>query len=237
MSLIVATRFNRGVLLTSDPFVFDNDGVLPRKRVKFDRFLVSQEPTFAMAAVGSGWVFQQAQELVESRALSDHDDWLSLLSDSWRVWTERWKRERQKELEREGSSTLRPVSDSIFVLVRQEDLCSIVIGHGKGKLHQTSSFVISGSGSIWVRDYLAASGQIFDAGDTLEKCFILVADCYRKAQQDLYVVGLPSVVVVTDEQVLDLSGQCERLVSQLSYSYFQQLADFDNVKVTRFGGE
>ena len=222
MSIIVAARYNKGILLASDPFYFDNDGEVPLKGINFNKFIVSVQYRCAMVGVGSAWVLEQAAKWIAAeRFPSDH--FLPALTAKWKQLNHEWKKDREREIAESKVQTLRPLSDSIFFLAKSDDLSTMHIGDSEGKLHSTSSFVLSGSGSGLVRHLLESTGQKFSPNDSLEKCLDLTRRCYCAASYDLYVIGFPSIVLVTEKGIRNFTEKCAALWSNAQNKYFSDL--------------
>lgn len=222
MSLILATRFKGGILLAADPFFFDNDGEVPLKGIKFDKFIISKQNSCVVAGVGSVWVLEQAGKWLAAQ-LPDYDDLLPDLASKWKELNQEWKENREAEIAEAQVQSLRPISDSLFILAKSNNLSTIHICDSEGKLHATTTFVLSGSGSDLVRQLLESTGQKFSPTDSLENCLDLTWKCYRAASCDLYVMGFPSVVLITAQGIKNLSEQCAALWSDTEKNYFINL--------------
>jgi len=175
MSLILATRFKGGIFLAADPFYFDNDGEVPLKGIRFDKFIVSERYRCVMVGVGSVWVLEQAGKWLSAQNYN-HDELLPVLAAKWKKFNQEWKRNREKEIAEAEVQSLRPISDSLFIIGKSDDLSVIHICDSEGKLHSTSTFVLSGSGSDLVRKFLKSTGQKFSPTDSLEKCLKLTGN-------------------------------------------------------------
>ena len=95
MSLILGARCKGGILLAADPFVFNNDGDLPQKRLDFSRFLISPQCDYAIVSIGSQWVFQQFKTWIESGSVQ-RSQLLEALSEKWAELSKYWKSTREK---------------------------------------------------------------------------------------------------------------------------------------------
>ncbi len=51
----------------------------------------------------------------------------------------------------------------------------------------------------------------------------LIQQCYRDAAHDLYVVGMPSIAVVTKDRIQDLSQSCAESWARCKDGYFSHL--------------
>jgi 20S proteasome alpha/beta subunit len=104
-----------------------------------------------------------------------------------------------------------------------DDLSTINIGDGDGKLYSTSSFVFSGSGSDLVMHFIMRTEKKFSPSDTLEECIELIWQCYRVASADLYVTGFPSIAVVGEKGIRDFSKRCSAIWNRIESNYFTDL--------------
>ena len=125
MSLIIGTRFKGGILIASDPFFFDNQGIAPSKGIRFKRFLISKALSFGMAAAGSLWVFEKTKEWFSSFENSNPDDFLVPLSSKWKELNRHWINNREHQVSETGFGTLLPISNSLFILGMSNDLSCI----------------------------------------------------------------------------------------------------------------
>lgn len=221
MSLILGARFQNGILLASDPFVFDNDGELPLKSINFDKIYISTKLNCAITAVGSSWVFHEFSKWLNESEITEEEA-PELLPRKWAELSAYWKDKRSKDIN-EIKGTLRPISHSIYLMVWGNDLQSISIVDENGHLERTSSFALSGSGSFLVEQFLRISARKFEPSDTLEQCFELLEKCFTLASKDLYVVGQPCIVLVTSSQVVDLSEKCSQIWSEHYKEYFADI--------------
>lgn len=224
MSLIIVARFRKGILLAADPFVFDNDGEVPCKAIDFDKFIVSKELGAALVAVGSRWVFAQFHEWIETGKDMNRENLVDAFSTKWAQLNQNWKKRREKEAAKSDAGTLRPISDSLFILVQLRDLSSIYIVDQEGNTHISRTYVLSGSGSSFVRHFLETEGKSFRCDDSLLQSSRLMRDCYGVAKQDLYVTGLPALVAATANGFFDFSRSCERVQKECEKKYFADLS-------------
>lgn len=224
MSVVLCTRFNKGILLASDPFVFDNDGELPLKHIDFSRFFSSERLGVALVSVGSRWVFAQfCQELDAQQTVAKEH--LSRLADQWQGLSQSWKEQRQQDAMTQGDETLRPLSDSLLFLTMTSDINTIHLIDSDGNLHATSSFALAGSGSHLLRNYLETKRDTFSSRQSLQESISLVTACYRAARCDLYVIGYPSIIVVTETSIIDLAKQCAALWRHADQQYYDGLIE------------
>ena len=223
MSLILATRFKDGILLASDPFFFDNDGEVPLKGIKFDKFIISEQHHCVMFGIGSVWVLEQAGKWLALRK-PDFATLLPELALKWKELNRVWKKNRTVEITQAEIQSLRPISDSLFLFAKSDDLSTIHICDSEGKLHTTTTFVLSGSGSDLARQLLEATGQKFSPTDSLESCLDLTWKCFRAASYDLYVIGYPAIVLLSKYRIINLAKQCKVLWDRNGKSYFDSLS-------------
>ena len=223
MSLVLGTRFEGGILVASDPFVFDNDGETPSKTADFNKLFISSTYNCVMAAVGSRWVFTKTQEWLNSRPEDKLGNWVRDLASMWKELNLEWKERRSCEISDTVNRTLRPLSESLFLLAQTNNLASIQICDSEGNLHQTESFILSGSGADLVRSLLQSTSQIFRPSDSLRTCLDLVEKCYRVAGHDLYVIGFPAIAIVRSEGIIDLTNDCEQIWFKFEKQYFKKI--------------
>jgi len=223
MSLVLATRFQGGIVVASDPFVFDNNGEMPSKTADFNKLFISSTYNCVMAAVGSRWVFTKAQEWLNSRPEDKLGDWIRDLASMWKELNLEWKEKRSCEIRDTVNRTLRPLSESLFLLAQTNNLASIQICDSEGNLHQTESFILSGSGADLVRSLLQSTSQIFRPSDSLRTCLDLVEKCYCVAGHDLYVIGFPAIAIVRSEGIIDLTNDCEQIWFEFEKQYFEKI--------------
>lgn len=225
MSLILVTRFEQGILFAGDPFVFDNDGEIPQKRLNFNKFYYSSRFRFALVAVGSRWVFSSLLGWIESiettQALS-----LKEISLKWLNLNLEWKEMRRLELSEHGEKTLRDISDSLFIFASASDLETIWIVNSRGQISSSKTFAFSGSGTYLVQLYLEKSGKSFQPSSTFDETLALAKECYAAAGSDLYVFGLPSIAVLTPNLFIDLSDNCQKLWAKCQDDYFVELRKY-----------
>jgi hypothetical protein len=233
MSLILATRFEGGILVASDPFVFDNDGEMPSKTADFNKLFISSTFSCVIAAVGSRWVFTEAQEWLNSRPEDKLGNWIRDLASMWKELNLEWKGRRSSEISDMSITTLRPLSESLFVLAHTNNLASIQICDSEGNLHQTESFIISGSGADLVRNSLQAAREIFRPSDSLETCLDLVEKCYRAARHDLYVIGFPAIAIVRSEGIIDFTKDCEQMWFEFGKTYFENIKSTADYRLSK----
>jgi len=232
MSLVLATRFQGGILVASDPFVFDNDAEMPSKTADFNKLFIFSTYSCVMAAVGSHWVFTKAQEWLNSQAKDRLGNWMRDLASLWKELNLKWKEERCCEISDTVKRTLRPLSESLFLLAQTKNLGSITICDSEGNLHQTESFILSGSGTDLVRNLLQSTGQIFRPSDSLRTCLDLVEKCYRVAGHDLYVIGLPAIAIVRSEGIIDFTNDCEQIWLECERQYFKKIKNIARHKLS-----
>lgn len=230
MSLVLATRFSDGTILACDPFVFDNDGEVPRKHINFDRFCISTDPSIAFAAIGSRWIFVEFCQWYKKQDI-DPSDVMTNLATKWMELNTFWKSERESELKEADVSTLRSVSNSLLIMCQGEHPDTISIIDSAGKISQTSTFVFSGSGSYLVENYLSTSGKSFQPSFSLNECLSLIYKCYDVACEDLYVIGLPSILVVTANGIVDISQDCASIWRDCNQRFFKELTNTIQKKI------
>jgi 20S proteasome alpha/beta subunit len=138
----------------------------------------------------------------------------------WKDLNGEWRAKRETEAQHENSGTLRPISNSLLVIARQSNLESISIIDHDGKLETTQTFVISGSGSYLVEQFLRQSEKSFSPAMTLDDCFDLLQGCYRVLSRDLYVIGYPAVVLVSHSHIRNFSDECAKIWSNQDRQYF-----------------
>ncbi len=205
MSLLIAARYRDGVLLSSDPFVFDNDGRCPRRRVDFERFFVAGRPCVLFASVGAVWVFRRfCDQLDEAGGAKRFDR--RAVGSLWKSLCGQWKADRTRELSAQSGGSLRPVSDSLLVAVPCTGRPRIAACDAAGRWMESRTFVVTGSAACWVHEHLADAGNRFQPRDSLEECLSKVQACFVAGACDLFVVGLPAVAIVTRGDVLDMSA-------------------------------
>jgi hypothetical protein len=221
MSLIIACLFNEGILISSDSFMFDNDGEIPFKHIEFAQILVSESHGIAMAGVGSYWVLTKAYQYIVEEQKNDFD--LIALASKWKSLNDKWRENREQELSEAENTTLRPISDSLMILARQDNLKHIHIIDPNGVLHKTSAFVLSGSGGEWTRRYLDNTKKIFEPSDSLSDCFELIQSCYNVSSHDLYVTGIPTITIVKANKIFDLTDTCRSQWEKCKTNYFDNL--------------
>jgi 20S proteasome alpha/beta subunit len=221
MSIIIVTRYKDGIILAADSFIFDNDGEVPYKSMDFRKVLISKSHKSAMVAVGSSWVFHEAYAWLKKQRKKKGI--IGPLSAEWKKLNVNWKRRRARELKKEKHTTLRPVSNSLIVIAQQANLDVIQIIDPKGKIHETKSFVMSGSGAELARHYLSAKEKSFKQSDTLNNSLNLLRECYRAASHDLYVTGIPAIVIVKKAGILDLTKQCEEVWQECESRFFVRI--------------
>jgi len=222
MPLVMGTRFRSGILFAADPFFFDNDGATPTKGTDFDRFMVSEQFRCLMTGVGSRWVLKKAGEWIETQdgAITG---FLPDLARKWCGLNREWKEGRHRKIAETEDRALRQLFDSLFILATSGNLSTINIGDGDGKLYSTSTFVFSGSGSDLVRHFIIRTQKKFSPSDTLEKCIELTWQYYRVASADLFVTGFPSIVVVDERGIRNLSKCCSGIWNRIESNYFTDL--------------
>ena len=230
MSLILVTRYKDGIILAADSFVFDNDGEVPLKSMDFNKVLISRFHKTAMVAVGSTWVFHESYQWLKRQKKKKNI--LKPLSAKWEKLNDRWKKNRKKEIKKTKNKTLRPVSDSLLVLAQQTDLETIHIIDPKGKVHETKSFVMSGSGADLTRHYLKKTKKTFKPKDSLDKCLKLLQECYQASGHDLYVTGFPVITIVQQRKIIDLTKQCEQTWKDCEQKYFGKIKKLSKVQMS-----
>jgi len=71
------------------------------------------------------------------------------LAAKWKELNEEWKETRESEIAESEDKSLRPISDSLFVLAKADDLSQIHIGDSEGELHSTTTFILAGPEVRW----------------------------------------------------------------------------------------
>lgn len=222
MSLIVATRFDKGILLASDPFVFDNDAALPQKLVDFAKAHISNKYGCAFLRVGSSWVFRNFINWVENKDI-EVDEFETRIQSKWAELNSEWINKRVSENQVEGNSTLRPISNSSLIIARKSDIKSISIIDHDGTIINSSTFIIGGSGSYLVEEHFRISGKSFRPSFTLQRSFDLIRECYDIASRDLYVIGYPTIVLVLSTHIEDFTDDCVNVWLSCNNKYFSSL--------------
>lgn len=176
-----------------------------------------------MAAVGSLQVFEKTKGWFASSEPRDTDEFISALTSKWKELNRNWIKKREHLVSETGDSTLRPISDSLFILAMSKDLSCIYIGDSKGYIHKTKSFLLSGSGSDLARRHLQSIDNLFSPNNEIEQCLDLVFQCYHFASDDLFVIGVPSIIVVTANDIIDITESCEKLWTQYKNKFYLDL--------------
>ena len=224
MSLILAARFQDGILLASDPFVFNNDGELPIKHIQFNKLYISKKLKSVFASVGSSWVFNEFTSWIEANNFSEANT-IEKISNQWAYLNKLWKDQRESDTLNLDNHTLRPLSDSILVSIFEKDLNLINIFDSNGNKKTTSQFVFSGSGSLFVENYLRESKKSFNPTDSLTQCVDLIFECYNSAYKDLYVIGTPSMAVIVPEKTINYAEECSLLWQKNRKQYFDEIKE------------
>lgn len=222
MSLIISARYKNGILLAADPFYFNNDGEVPLKGINFDKFVFSDLCRFAIVGVGSMWVLDQLHNCLHNHHFQPKN-LLPHLASKWREFNQEWKTKRQREIAEADARTLRPISDSRFIFATSDDLSKIQICDSEGNLNSTSTFFLCGSGSDLVWHFLKSTNQQFSPTDDLGDCLELVWKCYSHASNDLYVVGLPSLFLLTNKTLINFNNICSEIFNKTRVKYFTDL--------------
>lgn len=222
MSLVIGARFRDGILLASDPFVFNNDGEFPLKSLNFHRFHIVEKMHLVMTSIGSNWVFREFTKWLETSQITNNN-MMQLLPLKWAELSASWRDRRTKETSELRSGTLRPISHSVCLMGWGKDLQSVFVFDEHGNFEKTSTFLISGSGSLLVEHFLNVSGNTFRPNDSLDQCFDLVEECFSIASQDLYVMGQPVIALLTPSRVLDFTEQCTHVYLKHSKGYFNDM--------------
>lgn len=220
MSLLIAARYRHGVVLASDPFVFDNDPLRPSRRLEFDRVHVAADGSAVFAAVGALWVFRAfcRQYDAESIAQTPSTD---RVAEIWKNPCAEWRRARDRTDGR--SASLRTISRSQLIAVRCRRPWRIEAWDDAGNPANSETFIVTGSAAGWVRDSVSRPGARFNPRDTLETCLARVRACFSAGARDLFVVGFPSIVVVHQGGVVDCSRESERAWNRAGASAFAGL--------------
>lgn len=222
MSLLIAARYREGVLLASDPFVFDNDPVRPRRRLDFDRFHVAADQSVVFAAVGSLWVFREFcrrfDEKQARRAVSRVG-----IAALWSDLCTRWRSGRTRK-EHGAAASLRALSDSLLIAIHREKPWRIEAITADGVSTSSRSFIVTGSAASWVRGYLLNAENRFDSRHSLERALELMRGCFAAGASDLYVVGFPALACVRAHDIVDCSHACAAAWRRVQSSAFEGLS-------------
>jgi hypothetical protein len=219
---VIATRFNGGILLACDPFTFDNDRESPQKSVQFHKIFVAEKQNLVSLGVGSRWVFRSFNIWLEKQQPQKYQH-LQKISSKWSELQNEWLEKRKEMLEQYSANTLRPASNSLLILVSPKDIKTITAIDTHGNVRNSSSFVICGSGSDLVAKFLKNSNKLFAPSNKLDETFKLAFDCFDVASDDLYVIGIPSIMIVYNDQVIDFSNQCEIIWKKTKTKYANEL--------------
>lgn len=222
MSLILAARFKEGIVVASDSFVFDNDGLLPTKRITFQKHIISTNYGLVIAGVGSRWLLNQVKNWLDSVNL-ERSQLLGELAKKWSSLNAEWKSKRTEELEADDSKPLRTLSDSLALLVDSSCPSSILILLPTCEVQQSNTFVLAGSGNDLVRHQLHREKIEYNPQQTLHDCLSFAKWCFDIASNDLYVTGFPTFTIVTQDHIEDVSEECLDIYRRLHKNYFEHV--------------
>lgn len=223
MSLLIAARYRDGVVLASDPFVFDNDPARPSRRVDFDRFEIAPDQSAVFAAVGAMWVFRTFQRQFDAESARETLS-PARIAEIWKNGCDEWRRGRESETHGARRGSLRELSESLLIAVRRRRPWTIDACSCSGAWTSSRTWIVTGSAAGWVRDHMSQASNRFDARDSLADCLAKVRACFTAGQRDLYVIGFPAVVCVSDDGIHDFSeasrdaweNSCEAAFSRLA---------------------
>ncbi len=224
MSLLIAARCRAGVLLASDPFVFDNDRLRPSRRLDFERFHFAEHARALFASVGALWVFHRFCRSLEADGGAERFE-RRRLGSLWQSLSAEWKDERARELSAYGRDPLRPVSDSLLVAVPCRRPPTIVACDASGNWTTSRTFLVTGSAAHWVREHLASPADRFTPRDSLDGCLEKVLACFSAGSRDLYVIGLPAIAIVTPDGATDLSQTSRSIWQKSQQTSFRKLRE------------
>jgi len=218
MSLVIASRYNDGIILASDSFVMSEreDGrILTSQR--FDRPLIIQSKRLGIVYVGSVWVYNNFIEWFKNTKYSLNN--VKKISDKWAELNNYWLSNRKLELSEISSI---PLSKSILILANVISTPKIQVIDYKGEIQQIDSFIIAGSGSDLIKPQLT-SNCLFDStlslGYNIEKLLL----CYKIASADIAVSGIPSIGIIEKKKTISLNSEYEILWKRTLNEFYKEV--------------
>lgn len=226
VTLLYATQASDGAALALDGLVFDNAPAVSAKCLDMHRIHVCPERRFVAAGLGSVHVVREGIRFLQA-ASGDIDEALlrGPLAEHWRKSVSEWMEERSRPDEEGQPTYLREPSRSLLVILQQDEPRSLWILDPEGDLHSAETYVLSGSASPFVRPYIKEHESIFQPTVPLHEQLPRIVEMFRIARSDLFVSGLPSVVVVTPERIINHSDAIEQLWRKHDDALYASLTD------------
>lgn len=226
MSLIFGVIFKNGILIADDPFALHNDLEHPQKEINFQKMFTSERLGIVAASVGSLWVFQRFCSYLNGIRSFNLKN-LEPILPKWVQLTKEWKN-RNKDPVNNVTNNLRQLSDSYCIFARTNNLNEIYIIDYEGNIDKSSSYIFAGSGSYLVEQFLCCNKKTFNPLSPFKNTLKLLLECYRIASRDLFILGFPSIIVISNERIFDFSVEVSKLYSRSNAQYYKNMLSLFN---------
>lgn len=205
MSLLIASCVNDSVIIAYDAFVLNNDTNELIKRLDFQKTYFCPKRRSVFSFVGSRYVFNCFCEWLAENNCSNNNDYI-----------EKWS-ELDKSFgntENQENALYKHKANSILFFVNQNKISEINIISDR-KQYSTNSYIAIGSGSQEVEENLKKLSVAKD----LKKHLSLIIDCFMVAQINLFVSGIPQLMIIKSDGIKQINDIEEIYLSSQKYFY------------------
>ena len=145
------------------------------------------------------------------------------LVHKWKSLCKSWKSGRQEE-NIKGGNVLRPLSDSLLIYAQTNDQHNFHVIDNIGNYHSSPNVIIAGSGSYLIHESIKMHKIELPAHDSeFSDCIDFIEYCCKVGSCDLYVTGIPTIVQIKENRILDLTGNCQERWENIYHQYFEEI--------------